>query len=501
MRRLANGSSLSLFALAVGIAALLPACTQNQPQAKPGAVAAGERYFPTGAQGTSAVLLRQYSPSEVRVGEDYEGSIDVVNLTEADLQNVSVNLKNLSNVHLVSSAPEWTHSNGEVVWTLPVLPAGRTETIRFHAKATAAGAATNCLSVSYANLLCASTTVVEPALQLAKSATPEVCGTCADITLTYAVRNAGTGVAENVVIKDTLASGLSTRDGQTAIELQAGDLPSGVERIFNISVLASRRGTFSSSAYATSTTGQTAQSGEASTLVRQPEFAFSCDANNRVFLGHGLDYRITVRNIGDCAASDVEIKAPVPTGCSFLSADGAGRYESGSIVWAIGSLPEGKATTVTMSIKPSAVGTARTTATAASGCVAAASTECSTEVEGVPAILLEVIDTVDPIEVGQETTFVVTAINQGSKGDSNVKVVATLPPSLEFVSGSGITAVTASGQTITMAPIASLVAGAKAEWRVVVRAKSRQDARSRWELSSDQFKVPVLETESTNLYE
>jgi len=61
--------------------------------------------------------------------------------------------------------------------------------------------------------------------------------------------------------------------------------------------------------------------------------------------------------------------------------------------------------------------------------------------------------------------------------------------------------VTASGQTITMAPIASLVAGAKAEWRVVVRAKSRQDARSRWELSSDQFKVPVLETESTNLYE
>ena len=118
-----------------------------------------------------------------------------------------------------------------------------------------------------------------------------------------------------------------------------------------------------------------------------------------------------------------------------------------------------------------------------------------------PAILLEVIDTIDPIEVGQETTFVVTAINQGSTSDSNVKVVATLPSSLAFVSGKGLTPVSAMGSTITMAPVATLAAGAKAEWRVTVRAKSRQDARSRWELSSDQFKVPVIETESTNLYE
>lgn len=509
MRRTAIASRL-VRTVAVAALLLLPAvlpavlpmgCTQPQPRAKPGAVASGERYFPTGDHSTSAVLLRQYSPSEVRVGEEYDGSIEVVNLTEADLQNVSVNLKNISNVQLVRSSPEWTHSNGEVVWILPVLPAARTEVIRFRAKANAAGAATNCLSVSYANLLCASTTVVEPALELTKTATPEVCGTCADITLTYAVRNTGTGIAQNVVIKDTLAAGLATHDGKTMVEFDAGDLAGGVERIYNISVLASRRGTFASSAYATSSSGQSAQSREASTLVRQPEFAFSCDANNRVFLGHDLDYRITVRNIGDCTASNVEVKAPIPTGCAFLSADSAGRYESGTVVWAVGNIAEGKATTVTMSIKPSAIGTARTTATAASGCVAEARTECSTEVEGVPAILLEVIDTIDPIEVGQETTFVVTAINQGSTSDSNVKVVATLPSSLEFVSGKGLTPVSAMGSTITMAPVATLAAGAKAEWRVTVRAKSRQDARSRWELSSDQFKVPVIETESTNLYE
>jgi uncharacterized repeat protein (TIGR01451 family) len=115
--------------------------------------------------------------------------------------------------------------------------------------------------------------------------------------------------------------------------------------------------------------------------------------------------------------------------------------------------------------------------------------------------LLEVIDTVDPVEVGSDTTFVVSATNQGSSPDTNLKVVATLPPSMQFVSGSGSTQVVAVGQTVTMSAVASLAPGAKAEWRIVVKAKSAQDARSRWEMTSDQFKVPVIETESSNLYE
>lgn len=477
------------------------ACNCPKPQAKPGAVGPNERYFPTGEQSTSAILLRQVGPTEVRVGQEYDGAIEVVNLTDVDLQNVQVNLENMSNVQLVSSNPAWTRTNGEVVWLLTDLPAAGTQRINFRAKASAAGAATNCLSVSYANRLCASTNVVEPMLQLTKTATPEVCGTCGDVTLTYAVRNAGTGTAENVVIKDTLPEGLATRDGRNLVELRAGSLAGGVERIYNIHTVAAKRGTFASAAYATSDSGITAKSGEPTTVVKQPAFAFSCDANNRVFLGRDLDYRISVRNIGDCEARDVLIKAPVPSACNFLSADGGGRFEGGAVAWRIDSLAAGRSATVTMSLHPTAVGSARTTATASAACLAGSSTECVTEVAGIPAILLEVVDTVDPVAVGTETTFVVTATNQGSSADSNVKVVATLPAAMEFVSGSGVTAVTAAGQTVTMAPVANLAPGAKAEWRVIVKARSAQDARSRWEMTSDQFKVPVIETESSNLYE
>lgn len=473
-----------------------------QPEpSSPGAVAASERFFPTGEFTTSAILLRQYSPSEVRVGQEYEGSIDVKNLTDVDLQNVAVNLDNLSNVEFLSAIPEWTRKNGEVTWILPVLPASGTQVIRFRAKANAAGWASNCLSVTYANKLCATTSVVEPALQLSKSATPEVCGTCSEILLTYAVRNSGTGTADNVMIKDELPEGMALRDGRTTVELKVGNLSAGIEKIFNVTATAKRQGTFASSAYARSDSGLTARSESASTTVQQPALAFSCDANNRVFLGRDLDYRITVRNIGDCEATGVVIKAPVPSGSTFLSADATGRLENGGVVWRMDSLPAGRAATVTMAIRPSAVGMARTTATASASCVPPASTECATEIAGIPAILLEVVDTVDPVEVGSDTTFVVTATNQGSSPDSNVKVVATLPSSMEFVSGSGATTVTSAGQVVTMSSVSSLAPGARAEWRIVVKAKSAQDARSRWEMTSDQFRVPIIETESSNLYE
>jgi uncharacterized repeat protein (TIGR01451 family) len=350
-------------------------------------------------------------------------------------------------------------------------------------------------------MLCASTSVVSPALSLEKESTPEACTACEDISLTYVVRNSGTGTAPDVVVRDALPAGLRTADGRTAIELKAGDLDAGEQRRFTVTAKADRGGTYASAASASSASGATATSDTTETIVRQPALAFSCDANNRVFVGRDLDYRLTVRNVGQCDAGDTVLKAAIPNGARFVSADGNGKLEGSNVVWDLETLPAGRAQTVRMNIRPSGIGAAKVRASASAQCVSTVNTECTTEVSGVPAILLEVIDMVDPIEVGQDVTFSVVVTNQGSSQDSNVKVAATLPPSMQFVSGSGATAVTGNGQSVTIAPIATLAPGARAEWKIVAKAKSAADARSRWELSSDQFRSAISETESTTLYQ
>ncbi|MCA9305492.1 MAG: hypothetical protein KDA16_03110, partial [Phycisphaerales bacterium] len=47
-------------------------------------------YFPTGDRATSALLLEQVMPREVRMGESYDYEIRVTNITRGVLQNVVV---------------------------------------------------------------------------------------------------------------------------------------------------------------------------------------------------------------------------------------------------------------------------------------------------------------------------------------------------------------------------------------------------------------------------
>ena len=87
--------------------ALLPACEcqKNACCPLPEGYACAELAFPTGDRSTSTILVRQASPKEARAGQECNYIIDVTNLTGSTLQNVSVKLEHMDNVHVVSSWP------------------------------------------------------------------------------------------------------------------------------------------------------------------------------------------------------------------------------------------------------------------------------------------------------------------------------------------------------------------------------------------------------------
>ncbi len=125
----------------------------------------------------------------------------------------------------------------------------------------------------------------------------------------------------------------------------------------------------------------------------------------------------------------------------------------------------------------------------------------TTDLQGIPALLMEVVDEIDPVTVGDKTTYVITVTNQGSAQDQNVTIVCNLEEAMSFVSGTGTSEVTAEDGTVTMAAVPGLDPGDAAVWRVTVKAESEADARFTVTLTSDQLQRPVRETESTNLYE
>jgi uncharacterized repeat protein (TIGR01451 family) len=129
-----------------------------------------------------------------------------------------------------------------------------------------------------------------------------------------------------------------------------------------------------------------------------------------------------------------------------------------------------------------------------------AQSSCGTTLFPVHAILVEVVDLHDPVEVGKDITYVVTVTNQGDTPGTNIRVTCTLPESQEFVLGSGDTAVHAQDKTVTMDPVLSLPGKGVAQWHVGTRALHPDDSRFKVEVTSDQFPNPIQREESTQLY-
>ena len=164
-------------------------------------------------------------------------------------------------------------------------------------------------------------------------------------------------------------------------------------------------------------------------------------------------------------------------------------------------LAPGETRDVTMKLLLEEPGTLFTMATAKAFCSETASDSCRTELEGIPAVLLEVIDISDPIELGEMETYIITVTNQGTAEDTNIVISALLEDTMEYVSSSGPTKATVDGNKIVFEPLATLATEGQASWKVNVKAIGVGDVRFRATMDTDQLGRVVLETEATNFYQ
>jgi len=456
--------------------------------------------FPTGDPKSSALLVHQVMPNEVRKGQDFDFSYHITNLTNAELQNVMVMMNSSSNLTVSDSEPTGAMSDEAMSWALGDFGPGQTKIIKLNGSADEVGFASDCINVSYNNFLCATVKVVEPALALTKTATAQALK-CDVIVLQYKVTNSGTGSASNVVIKDNLPDGLAMSNGSRSINIPVGTLKAGESKAFEVRANASSTGKFESPAMASADGGLEADADATTTVVTAPKMAVGVECTKSQFLGRNFTYNYTLKNTGDGVANTSTASATIPSGTTVVRASNGGRVVGSNVVWDFGTMNAGASKNFSMTVAASNIGRYSSTVSGNASCADSVSDGCTTEVKGIPAILLEVVDITDPVEIGQETTYVITVTNQGTAADTGIEIVGTLPAEQTFVSASGATTGSASGKTVTFAPSGPLAPGAKISWRITVKANAVADSRFRVEMTSDRLTSPVIETEATNLYE
>jgi len=457
-----------------------------------------ERAYPTGDRSTSGVLLESGTPAEVSAGTRYEYVLRVTNLTDQNLDNVVVLDKPQGNFQLSGSKPQ-AEDGSNLRWNLGNLRARQAKEITVSGSAIGAGHVTHCAEVDWNSVYCSTTQVVKPALTISSTATAAVL-LCDPIARSVTVTNGGSGTTRNVVIEERLPDGISTLEGKSSVRHTLLALEPGESKTFSWSEKASGTGRFSSVASARADGGLSITSGQTWTTVTRPVLLLEKQGTKQTYRGRTITYDMTLRNTGDGEARDVVVTENLPADTKFAQASEGGTLDGGVVRWKLGNMAPGAARTFNMKISSAGAGRVRSTATANAYCADAVSATAETEVTGISAVLLEVKDLDDPVELGGTTTYLITVTNQGTMPDTNIQIAVDLEDTMGYVNATGSSKADQVGKRVVFKPLATLAAGEKAEWRVEVRAVSEGDVRIKVAMTSSQLSRPVEETEATTFF-
>jgi uncharacterized repeat protein (TIGR01451 family) len=360
----------------------------------------------------------------------------------------------------------------------------------------------NCLAqVTFTGSSLLKVQVREPRL-VVKATCPDhvVVGDTATVALM--VSNPGDGAADHVRLKAVLPEGLDHAGGRI-VEVELGNLAAGENRNLQIVCLARTAGTHQVDCAVVADAGLGAQDSVKLSVVL-PRIGLQVVGPKLRYVDRHAVYVLKIDNPGSAPASNVSIVHQLPQGFKFDKATGGGTYDltSRTVSWFIGDLMPGECREVQLDSIALAMGEFKhlTVITAARGLKTEG--EVVTRVEGLSALLMELADTDDPIEVGAETTYEVRVTNTGSKTETNLELVCTVPERMEF-RGAKCNAgcrYRIDGRDVIFEALPKLTPRADAIYRVTLRGLAPGDMRFRARIRSDSLSEPVMREESTKVY-
>ena len=238
-------------------------------------------------------------------------------------------------------------------------------------------------------------------------------------------------------------------------------------------------------------------SAEATVNVLQPSVSLTKTGGAALYVEGERSYTITATNTGTANLTGVTITDNIPAEMSYVSSDSDGQEVDGVVTWSIGDLETGQSVAVTVTLRGDSVGEVINTANVTSAEGATADAVANVSILAASAAHVSIIDSVDPMGVGEEGSYTVNIRNQGENSAlTNVRLTVTIPSQFTIVSApSG----SISGGTVTYAAIPSLAAGEEQAFTITVQADAEGDVVASATLRYDEFSQPITAQEGTTI--
>ena len=400
---------------------------------------------------------------------------------------------------LIAAVPKAKRIGGEPAWEIPRLDPQEEVRIKLRLVPEQVGPAESHARVNFSTSSMASFRVVEPKLELIAEAPQQVIvGNQAVFHLT--VRNPGSGKTTGAAVKIELPESMTPLRDDALYSL--GVLNPGESRSIRVVAKVTELGNHTCRFVATADHGLR---DEATRQVKAlgAKLALSIEGPSFRYVGRPASYTILVKNEGTAPAHNVNLACRVPTAFTYIHAGRSGRFDTNSktINWFVGSLDVGEQFEGRFTLRAEARGEIPILAEAEAEQGLHAKAAHTTKVEGIAAILLEVVDVDDPVEVGAETSYEVLVTNQGTDFARNVTITATVPEGMQIIGARGPSRWQIKGRTIQFEKLPKLAPLADAIYRIKVKSTLPGDLRIEVRADAETLDSPVTELESTKVYQ
>lgn len=356
------------------------------------------------------------------------------------------------------------------------------------------------LSVKWSQAPVASEAVVEvqePKLEMKISGPQEVLFNKPQ-RFQLSLRNPGTGVAENVVIRLIPPGG----DEQSASTHTIGTLAAGSKKEIELELTAREAGELIMKASATAAGGLQSEAVR-NVLCRKPELELDWRGPAEKYAGTEASYYFRVRNTGTANTDPVAMRVKLPEGIKLVSASEGYKLDpqNREITWQVETIPAGEAEFMQICCQIERPGANRFEAIAETAKGDLKSTqEIETNVIAVADLKLTVSDPKGPVPVGETAIYEIRIRNRGTTDAQNVGVVGLFSAGIDPNAVEGAQFSVRDGR-VSIHPINTLPAGQELVLKIRAVAAQAGTHVFRAEVTCQDLDIKLAAEETTKFYE
>jgi uncharacterized repeat protein (TIGR01451 family) len=445
-----------------------------------------------------AVRMEWAGPAVAKIGVPADYVLNVQNLCAIPVQQVLVRVRLPEGLRAAGTEPKGIVEGNVLVWEVGGLQPRQERALQMRLVADKRGDMMPQAWVTFTGSAVTRIKVRQPRLAM-KLKGPDKLNVGDPATLMLTITNPGDGSADTVRVRALLSEGLEHARGQK-VEFEIGNLAAGESREVVLSCATRSGGTQHCEVIAEAEGGVAVRETAAMTVLA-PRVVLRASGPGLRYLGRKAIYTFKVVNSSDMPASNVSVADVVPEGLKVLGATHGGRFEptTHTVTWFIGEVPAGQAREVQLEVQAVGCGDHRHKVSVSGARGVRAEAETATHVEGVSALMVSLADPDTAIEVGSETIYEVRLSNTGSKPETDIRLMATIPDRMEFRSASGGEC-RLNGEKLVFAPLANLPPQGEAVYRIRVKGMQTGTVRFKVQVTSASLTEPVIKMEATRIY-